>query len=60
MPGLSIGYDSSFVHQFADFVSGLETGQAAAPTFQDALATDLVTDAVLKSAKTGQWETAQG
>ncbi|MGI9354595.1 MAG: Gfo/Idh/MocA family protein [Rhizobiaceae bacterium] len=58
VPGLSIGYESSFVHQFADFVSGLESGEAAMPTFRDALATDLVTDAVLKSAKTGQWEMA--
>ena len=58
VPGLSIGYDSSFVHQFADFVAGLESGDAAMPTFRDALATDLVTDAVLKSAKTGQWEAA--
>jgi hypothetical protein len=28
----------------------------ASPTFKDGLATDYVTDAVLKSAKTGQWE----
>ena len=26
------------------------------PTFKDGLATDYVTDAVLKSAKTGKWE----
>ena len=31
--------------------------RACAPTFRDGLATDYVTDAVLKSAKTGQWET---
>jgi myo-inositol 2-dehydrogenase/D-chiro-inositol 1-dehydrogenase len=30
--------------------------QKAAPTFADAAATDYVTDAVLKSAKTRQWE----
>ncbi|MEP1208336.1 MAG: Gfo/Idh/MocA family oxidoreductase [Rhizobiaceae bacterium] len=59
VPGLSIGYESSFVHQFADFLTGLEGGEAAMPTFRDALATDLVTDAVLKSAQTGQWESAK-
>ncbi len=58
VPGLSIGYESSFVHQFADFLVGLEGDQPAMPTFRDALATDLVTDAVLKSARTGQWESA--
>jgi len=59
VPGLSIGYESSFVHQFADFVAGLEGDQPPMPTFRDALATDLVTDAVLKSARTGQWESAR-
>lgn len=57
VPGLSIGYAESFTHQAADFILGLD-GEAAAPTFADAHRTDLVTDAVLKSGKTGQWETA--
>ncbi len=57
VPGLQIGYEHSFIHQAADFLTGLASGTPAAPTFRDALATDLVTDAVLKSANTGQWET---
>ena len=57
VPGLQIGYEHTFIHQFADFVLGLESGQPAAPTFRDGLATEFVTDAVLKSAKTRQWET---
>ena len=57
VPGLQIGYEHTFIHQVADFIEGLRTGQAAAPTFRDALATDLVTDAVLRSAKSGRWET---
>ena len=57
VPGLQIGYEHTFIHQVADFLEGLRTGQAAAPTFRDALATDLVTDAVLRSAKSGRWET---
>ncbi|MEM9106425.1 MAG: Gfo/Idh/MocA family oxidoreductase, partial [Pseudomonadota bacterium] len=56
VPGLSIGYEHSFVHQFADFVAGLDGGEAASPTFREGLATDLVTDAVLRSAQTRQWE----
>ena len=60
VPGLQIGYEHTFIHQAADFIDGLSSGMPAAPTFRDALATDLVTDAVLKSAQTGQWESAKG
>ena len=59
VPGLQIGYEHTFIHQAADFMEGLASGKPAAPTFRDALATDLVTDAVLRSAKTGQWESAR-
>ena len=56
VPGLQIGYEHSFVHQVADFIEGLQNGKIPGPTFKDGLATDYVTDAVLKSAKTGRWE----
>ena len=57
VPGLQIGYEHTFIHQAADFLQGLRDGQPAAPTFREALATDLVTDAVLKSAQSERWET---
>jgi predicted dehydrogenase len=56
VPGLQIGYEHTFIHQFADFCEAAAEGRSAAPTFRDGLATDYVTDAVLKSAKTGRWE----
>jgi predicted dehydrogenase len=56
VPGLQIGYEHTFTHQFADFVEAAAKGKPVAPTFRDALATDKVTDAVLKSAKSRQWE----
>jgi predicted dehydrogenase len=56
VPGLQIGYEHTFIHQVADFLEALASGKTAAPTFRDGLATDHVTDAVLKSAKTRQWE----
>jgi predicted dehydrogenase len=59
VPGLQIGYEHSFVHQIADFIEGLSTGRPAAPTFRDALATQVVCDAVLKSAKSRQWQDAR-
>jgi predicted dehydrogenase len=56
VPGLQIGYEHSFVHQVADFLESLATGKPAGPTFRDALETQRICDAVLKSAKSGHWE----
>jgi predicted dehydrogenase len=56
VPGLQIGYEHTFIHQFADFLEAASEGKPLAPTFRDALETDYVTDAVLKSAKSGRWE----
>jgi predicted dehydrogenase len=55
VPGLAIGYDSSFTHQVADFLTGLGSGNAASPTFRDALETQQVLDAILDSAKMQKW-----
>ena len=55
VPGLQIGYEHSFVHQVADFLAGFSRGEPVSPTFRDALETQQVCDAVLKSAKDGQW-----
>jgi predicted dehydrogenase len=55
VPGLQIGYEHTFVHQFADFCQTAVDG-GMAPTFRDGLATDYVTDAVLRSARAGRWE----
>jgi len=60
VPGLQIGYEHTFIHQVADFLQGLSDGKPARPTFRDGLATDYVTDAVLKSAQSGQWERCRG
>ncbi|MSV30784.1 MAG: Gfo/Idh/MocA family oxidoreductase [Bryobacterales bacterium] len=56
VPGLQIGYEHTFIHQVADFLGGLSDGKPAGPTFRDGLATDYVTDAVLRSAASGRWE----
>ncbi|MCA9099909.1 MAG: Gfo/Idh/MocA family oxidoreductase [Planctomycetales bacterium] len=57
VPGLQIGYEHSFVHQVADFLASLSSGEPAGPTFRDALETQKVCDAVLSSAADGQWVT---
>ncbi len=57
VPGLQIGYEHTFIHQVADFIAGLGSKKKwAHPTFRDALETQYVCDAVLKSAKTKRWE----
>ena len=56
VPGLSIGYEHSFVHQVADFLKSLETGEPCSPTFQEALETQKVCEAVLESAASRSWK----
>ena len=55
VPGLAIGYESSFVHHVADFLDGLATGTPCSPTFRDSMETQLILDAILDSAKSHQW-----
>ena len=56
VPGLGIGYEHSFVHQVADFLESLETGNPCSPTFAEAHQTQLVCNAVQESAKSGSWK----
>ena len=55
VPGLSIGYEHTFVHQAADFLKCLETGVPCHPTFKDALETQKVCEAVIESATSRSW-----
>jgi len=56
VPGLQIGYEHSFVHHVADFMKSLDEGTPCGPTFRDALETQKVCDAVLKSGSAKTWE----
>jgi len=55
VPGLIIGYEHSFVHAVADFLTGLEKGEVAQPDFRNALQTQKVCEAIIESGKSGQW-----
>ena len=57
VPGLQIGYEHSFVHQVADFLEGVAKGKPAQPDFRNAYQTQLVLDAILKSAHEQKWVT---
>ena len=56
VPGLGIGYEHSFIHQAADFLKSLETGEPCHPTFQDAYETQKVCEAVIDSANSKSWK----
>tara|TARA_B100000676_G_C18058739_1_gene836263 strand:+ start:1103 stop:2245 length:1143 start_codon:yes stop_codon:yes gene_type:complete len=56
VPGLCIGYEHTFVHQVADFLASLSSGEPCNPTFRDALETSRVCDAVLDSARDRSWK----
>lgn len=54
VPGLIIGYEHSFTHALADFLANAD-GAGTHPTFNDALQTQKVCDAILASAADGSW-----
>lgn len=56
IPGTSIGYEHTFIHQVADFLKSLETGEPCSPTFKDAYETQKVCQAVLDSAASKSWK----
>jgi predicted dehydrogenase len=56
VPGCSIGYEHTFINAVADFLKGLEAGEKRCPDFRDGLNTQIVCDAVLRSAQEGAWK----
>ncbi|MGF1476832.1 MAG: Gfo/Idh/MocA family protein [Geminicoccaceae bacterium] len=56
VPGLVIGYEHSFIHALADFLFAMGKGESVHPSFKDALETQKVCDAILRSAKSATWE----
>jgi predicted dehydrogenase len=54
-PGHLIGYEHTFVHTVADFVTGVFTGEPVAPDFADGLRTQRALDAAVESAHNRKW-----
>ncbi len=59
VPGTCIGYEHTFLNALADFVMGIESGKPTQPDFRSALQTQKVCDAVLESARTGEWKATE-
>jgi predicted dehydrogenase len=57
VPGLIIGFEHSFVHTMADFITAMDSDTPAGPTVRDALETNRLCDAIIASGKSGTWET---
>lgn len=55
IPGTSVGYEHSFIHQAADFFISLDQNSPCPPTFKDALKAEKVCRAVLESANSRSW-----
>lgn len=55
VPGTTIGYEHTFLNALADFVQSIEGGKRVEPGFREAMETQRVCEAVLESAKSGQW-----
>ncbi len=49
-------FGSLTIHRGADFPQSLSEGNIPSPTLRDRLATDRVTEALLRSAQSGRWE----
>ena len=54
-PGHIIGYEHTFVHTVADFVTAVVEGKSVQPTFEEGLQNQRVLDAVARSAKLKRW-----
>jgi predicted dehydrogenase len=54
-PGHIIGYEHSFVHTIADFVTAVVSGKSVQPTFASGLQNQRVLDAVGRSAKSNRF-----
>ncbi|PYV18680.1 MAG: dehydrogenase [Acidobacteria bacterium] len=55
-PGHIIGYEHTFVHAVADFLTALEKDTLPSPNFKDGVANQAVLDAVERSAQSRKWE----
>lgn len=54
-PGHIIGWEHTFIHEVADFLTAVSLGKGVHPSFEDGYKTQLVLDAVMDSARSEKW-----
>jgi predicted dehydrogenase len=59
-PGHVLGWEHTFVHENAEFLTAVADGEAYAPDFADGLAVQRVLDAVQRSDASGEWVEVDG
>ncbi|MDO4274824.1 MAG: Gfo/Idh/MocA family oxidoreductase [Eubacteriales bacterium] len=57
IPALGIGYTETKIIETYDFFQAIAEGRQPEPNFRDGYAIELISDAVIESAKTHQWTT---
>jgi len=55
LSGLVLGWEHSVVHENYEFLTAIDEGEAFAPSFQDGLAVQRVTDAIQESDERREW-----
>lgn len=55
IPALGIGYTETKIIEAYDFFKAIVSGSEASPNFKDGYAIELISEAVIKSAKTNEW-----
>ncbi len=53
--GHSIGYEHSFTHAIANFLTGLAEGKPVSPSFEDSVRVQAIMEAIEQSAQVGTW-----
>lgn len=56
IPALGIGYTETKIVEMYDFIKAIAENKQAEPSFQDGYKIELISDAVLRSAQSQQWE----
>lgn len=56
IPALGIGYTETKIVEMYDFIKAIAENKQADPSFQDGYKIELISDAVLRSAQSQQWE----
>lgn len=54
-PGHVLGWEHTFVHQYADFLTAITNDRSPDPDFADGRRTQSVLDAIARSAASGEW-----
>lgn len=55
IPALGIGYTETKIIETYDFIKAITEGEQPSPNFRDGYAIELISDAILRSARTHQW-----